>query len=163
LFSVIIGVAVVTLLFGDIVSSNIEQLFSKEVGYQSGTIKDARYTLAGRGYIWEDFWKFWSTEQTLFFQWFGDGISRPAHNEFLRVLMASGILGLLLLIFFIVRITQQFLKMNKRLRTFGLMLFGMYLVDSIGLAPGVYYYYNILLWGIFGLLLLRPYLFYKIN
>lgn len=163
LFSVIIGVAVVTLLFGDIVSSNIEQLFSKEVGYQSGEIKDARYTLAGRGYIWEDFWKFWSTEQTLFFQWFGDGISRPAHNEFLRVLMASGILGLLLLIFFIVRITQQFLKMNKRLRTFGLMLFGMYLVDSIGLAPGVYYYYNILLWGIFGLLLLRPYLFYKIN
>ena len=88
LFSIFFAIAIVFLILGDTFSSNIEQLFSKEVGYQSGEIKDARYTLAGRGYIWEDLWYFWSTEQTLFFQWFGDGITRPTHNEFLRVVIS---------------------------------------------------------------------------
>lgn len=163
LVSTVFGIAILILIFGDTFSSNIEQLFSKEVGYQSGAVKDARYTLAGRGYIWQDFWQFWSTEQTMFFQWFGDGITRPTHNEFLRVLMASGIMGLLLLVFYVFRITKHIFRINKNIRVFGFMLVGMYLVDSIGLVPGVYYYYNILLWGIFGLLLLRPYLFYKTN
>ena len=32
----------------------------------------------------------------------------------------------------------------------------MYLVDCSGLTPGEYFYYNILLWGLMGLLLYRP-------
>jgi hypothetical protein len=42
-----------------------------------------------------------------------------------------------------------------------MMLLGMYLVDCIGLVPGIYYYYNILVWGIFGILLMKPQLFIK--
>lgn len=162
-FSILIGVLVIFLVFGDAVSSNIEQLFSKETGYQTGEVTDARYTLAGRGYIWEKYWKFWSNEQNVFFQWVGDGISRPVHNEFLRVLLVSGIIGVLFLVVFVLNQIKRAFKINKNVRVFALMLLGMYLIDSIGLVPGVYYYYNILVWGIFGLLLMKPQLFIKQN
>lgn len=155
LFSVIIGVAVVTLLFGDIVSSNIEQLFSKEVGYQSGEIKDARFTLAGRGYVWEDYWTFWSVEQSTFFQWFGDGIGRPAHNEFFRILLVNGIIGLVFFMIYLFSMIKLIFKVHKKVMVFCLMLFGMYLIDCIGLDTGNYYYYNILLWGFIGLFTTR--------
>ncbi|WP_456439471.1 O-antigen ligase family protein [Psychroserpens sp.] len=160
-FSIFIGLLVLVLVFGDAVSSNIEQLFSKEVGYQTGEVKDAKYTLAGRGYIWEDFWGFWINEQTFFYQWFGDGIDRPAHNEFLRILLLNGIIGLILLVMFMVRSIGNVFKVYKNIRVFALMLLGMYMIDCIGLVPGKYYYYNIVVWGIFGTLLLRPYLFIK--
>jgi hypothetical protein len=162
-FSVLIGVFVIFLVFGDAVSSNIEQLFSKEVGYQSGELTDARYTLAGRGYIWEDYWNFWTNEQNVFFQWFGDGLARPTHNEVLRVLLMSGILGVLFYVIFIMTQIKNTFKIHKKVRLFGMMLLGMYLVDVIGLVPGLYYYYNILVWGLFGLLLIKPQLFKNIK
>ena len=162
-FLIMIGLFVIFIVFGDVVVANIEQLFSKEVGYQSGEVKDVRYTLAGRGYIWEEYWQFWTKEQNVFFQWFGDGLSRPVHNEFFRVLLTNGIIGVLFLVVFLIKVAHISLKMNKKVRVFGLMLFGMYFIDSIGLVPGLYYYYNILIWGIFGILLLRPHLFIKTN
>jgi hypothetical protein len=160
-FSIVVGISVIFLVFGDAVSSNIEQLFSKEVNYQSGENTDARYTLAGRGYIWQKYWNFWTTEQSVFFQWLGDGIIKPVHNEFLRVLMTNGIIGVLLLVMFFLKQAKSTFKIHKNVRVFGMMLLGMYLVDCIGLVPGIYYYYNILVWGIFGILLMKPQLFIK--
>jgi O-antigen ligase len=161
--SILVGLSVIFLVFGDAVSSNIEQLFSKEVNYQSGENTDARYTLAGRGYIWENAWQFWTQEQSALFQWLGDGIMRPVHNEFLRVLMANGIFGVLFLVIFISVQIKNIFKIHKNIRVFGMMLLGMYIIDSTGLVPGVYYYYNILVWGIFGILLMKPQLFVKQN
>lgn len=160
-FSILIGLLVLGLVFGDAVSSNIEQLFSKEVGYQTGEVKDVKYTLAGRGYIWEDYWRFWLNEQTFFYQWFGDGLIRPAHNEFLRILLLNGIIGVLFLILFMLKSISNVFKVNKNIRVFAIMLLSMYMIDCVGLVPGKYYYYNVLVWGIFGLLLLRPNLFIK--
>ncbi|PWK18012.1 O-antigen ligase family protein [Xanthomarina spongicola] len=160
-FSIIIGLSVILIVFGDTFFDSIEQLFSKEIGYESGEVKDARYTLAGRGYIWQEAWDFWTTKQSVFFQWVGDGLQRPVHNEFLRVLLANGIIGLILLVIFVFTMLKNVFKIHKNIRIFGLMLFGMYLIDCIGLVPGVYYYYNILVWGIIGLLLLRKDLFVK--
>ncbi|WP_162306912.1 O-antigen ligase family protein [Winogradskyella ouciana] len=162
-FSILIGILVIILVFGDVVSDNIEQLFSKEVGYQKGEVKDARYTLAGRGYLWQKYWRFFANEQSSFFQWLGDGVSRPTHNEFIRVLLMNGIIGLLALCVFLIKSLIKTFKIHKTLRVYALMLFGMYFIDSIGLVPGSYYYYNILVWGIFGLLLLRPQLFINHN
>ncbi len=142
--------------FGAIIYDNIEQLFSKEVGYNDGTYTDVRYTLAGRGYIWDNLWDFWLNEQIPLFQWTGDGISRPAHNEFLRTLLANGIIGLLLFVLFIFRSIRHVFEIHKKVRVFGLMLLSMFLIDCLGLTPGVYYYYNILVWGIIGLLLINP-------
>jgi len=153
LFAMAIGISIVFVVFGDVFFDNIEQMFSKEIGYQEGKVTDSRYTLAGRGYVWEDHWNFWANEQPLFFQWFGDGISRPTHNEFLRVVMVSGIIGLLVLIVYIFRSVRMVFKINKFLRVYAFMLLGMYFVDCLGLVPGVYYYYNILLWGMIVLFL----------
>ncbi len=160
-FSLVIGMSVIFLVFGDTFYDNLEQLFSKEIGYDSGEVKDARYTLAGRGYIWEGAWEFWTTRQTVFFQWMGDGLVRPVHNEFLRVLLANGIIGLILLVTFVFSMLKKVFKIHKNVRVFALMFFGMYMIDCIGLVPGVYYYYNILVWGFIGLLLLRNDLFIK--
>jgi len=159
--SLLVGLSVVFLVFGDVIFNNIEQLFSKEVGYQSGQVKDARYTLAGRGYIWQEHWEFWTIKQSVFFQWFGDGLNRPTHNEFLRVLMVNGIIGLCFLIVFLFRMISSSLKIYINNKMFGIMLLSMYIIDCIGLVPGVYYYYNILVWGIFATLLLKPQLFIK--
>jgi hypothetical protein len=161
LFSTLFFLYVIFLVFGDAASVNIEQLFSKEVGYQIGEVTDVRYTLAGRGYIWQEYWDFWVSKQTVFFKFFGDGISRPVHNEYFRVLLSNGIIGLLFLITFIIKTTGNLLKMNKNIRLFGTMLLVMYLIDCIGLVPGLYYYYNIVVWGIFGILLMKPKLFIK--
>ena len=97
----------------------------------------------------------------LVFQWFGDGINRPVHNEFFRVLMVNGIIGVLILLVFILRKIKNIFKIHKNVRVFGMMLLGMYIIDCIGLVPGAYYYYNILVWGIFGTLLMKPRLFIK--
>lgn len=163
LISISIGLVVIFLAFGDAVASNITQLFSKEIGYNTGEVNDARYTLAGRGYIWQDYWKFWVEDQNTFFQWFGDGLTRPVHNEFFRVLLTNGIVGVFFLLLFIFASFKNLIKMNSNVRVFGLMLFGMYIIDCLGLVPGLYYYYNILVWGIFGLLLMRPQLFINHN
>lgn len=158
-FSIILGLFLIAIIFGSEVLDNVEQLFSKEVGYQTGEVSDSRYTLAGRGYIWQDYWQFWLNEQSVFFQWLGDGLKRPAHNEFLRVLLANGIFGVLFLLAFVMKSIKNIFKIHKNIRVFGMMLFGMYIVDCIGLVPGVYYYYNMLVWGIFGLLLTQQNLF----
>ena len=136
--------------FGDVIYNSIQQLFWKEVAYQSGELNDARFTLAGRGYIWGNLWEFWLYKQAPFFKWVGDGISRPTHNEFLRILLANGIIGIVLFIIFLLRSVRQVLKTHKKVRVFCLMLLCMFLVDSLGLGPGVYYYYNILIWGLIG-------------
>jgi hypothetical protein len=121
--SLVVFGAVIILIFGDAFFDNIEQLFSKEVGYH--------------------------------------GINRPVHNEFFRILLVNGIIGLLLFLGFLVINIRNVFKMHKNIRVFAIMLLGMYIIDCIGLVPGVYYYYNILVWGIFGTLLLSPHLFIK--
>jgi len=155
LLAIFVGLSVLFLIFGDGFYTNIEQLFTKEVGYQTGEIKDARYTLAGRGYVWEDYWSFWTERQTLFFQWFGDGISRPTHNEFLRILLVSGIIGVILFMVFLLRMLKIIFKSNSKTIVFCLMLLSMFFIDCIGLMPGNYYFYNIMVWGLIGLFVTR--------
>jgi len=140
-----------TLIVGEEITGTTEQLFSKEVGYRTGEVKDARFMLAGRGYIWEDFFNFWKNDQKVVYQFLGDGLSRPAHNEFLRILLASGIIGLILYGMFLVRIGFLSIYYSNEMKLYILMLLSMYFVDSIGLAPGEYNYYNMLVWGFMGL------------
>lgn len=153
--AIVFALGVMYLILGDLVYENIEQLFSKETGFQEGEIQDVRYTLAGRGYVWENYWNYWMNKQPLFFQIFGDGINRPAHNEFLRILLISGIVGVIIFVFFLFRMGIRVFKINRENRLFGFMLLSMFLVDCTGLMPGNYYFYNILVWGLFGVISLN--------
>ncbi|QFU74617.1 hypothetical protein EY643_02520 [Halioglobus maricola] len=138
-------------LLGDSIEQNILQLFSREIQVREGVL-DSRYALAGRGTIWEAYWDFWLHDQHAFFQIFGDGISRPAHNEYFRILLLSGVFGLCLYVVFLFRVVSVVLSSNKNFKPYVLMLLAMYLVDAIGLTPGEYYFYNILTWGFVGLM-----------
>lgn len=139
------------LILGDEIIGTTEQLFSKEIGYRTGEVKDARFMLSGRGYQWEDYFDFWKNDQKVLYQFFGDGLSRPAHNEFLRILLASGIIGIIFYGLFLIRIGFLTIRYPNDMKLFILMLLAMYVVDAVGLAPGEYYYYNILVWGFIGL------------
>jgi len=147
----VIGFSILFLIFGDFLFSSVEQLFGKEIGYQEGQVKDARYTLAGRGYIWEHYWQFWSTEQSFFFQWFGDGLIRPVHNDYLKNLLTNGIIGVLLSIAFLFSMFKLVLNSSRKVYLFCFMLLSMYVIDGTGLETSLYYYYNILLWGFIGI------------
>jgi len=154
-FRVAVTLVILALIFTAVVGEDIvkstEQLFSKEIEYRSGEVKDVRYTLAGRGYIWENYMDFWKNDQKVIYQVLGDGISRPSHNEFLRILLLSGIAGLVLFSLYLIRIGHLTLRYPNYFKPFILMLLAMYVVDAIGLAPGDYYFYNILVWGFIGL------------
>lgn len=152
--------SVLSLALGDVFIGNIEQLFSKETGYNDIRGKDIRYTLAGRGFIWTDAWDQW-LNRSFIFQFLGDGISRNVHNEFFRIFLMNGFFGFLFLLNFLFKIISQALQVNNKLKMFGLMLLSMYLIDSIGLTPGIYYYYNIFVWGILGVIIMSPNLFNK--
>jgi len=154
-FAIFLTLVIMYIILGDVVFDNIEQLFSKETSYQTGEIKDARYTLAGRGYVWQGYWDYWTNEQSTFFQIFGDGLSRPTHNEFLRILLLSGIIGVVTFVFFIFRMFRSVFIANREFKLFGLMLLVMFVVDCTGLTPGDFYYYNILIWGLVGLISLN--------
>ena len=134
------------------VISNLETLFSKEINYNSGTLRDVRYTLAGRGWIWEYHWNDWQTNRSLFFQFFGNGISTPVHNEFFRIFLMNGFFGFFLFILVVLSMLFKSFKLNSKDKTLALMLLSMYLVDCSGLVPGQYYFYNIFLWGFLGIL-----------
>ena len=131
---------------------NVETLFSKELGFNDGSVRDARYTLSGRGYIWENSLNEWRYDRSIFFQFFGDGLSQPVHNEFLRVFLMNGVIGISLFISFLIIIINKIFKLNRIDKLLALMLISMFLVDCTGLVPGEYYYYNIILWGFLGIL-----------
>jgi hypothetical protein len=157
LILLIIGVAA-PFIIGEDINATTEQLFSKEIGYQTGEVQDARFALAGRGYIWEYFWGQWLNEFNILFKLVGYGISRPTHNELLRILLLSGVIGVLLYLRFLFRAGRIALFNNSPFKPFILMLFFMYLIDSIGLVPGEYYYYNQIVWGFIGLFYLKPWI-----
>ncbi|MFY0604920.1 MAG: hypothetical protein JXQ93_13355 [Flavobacteriaceae bacterium] len=141
------------LIFGNKFVENVEQLFSKEMKYNQGNITDARRTLAGRGYIWEEYYTFWADEQTFFYQTFGDGIPRPTHNEYLRLLLVNGYLGLITYAIILISVLIKILFFRGRFKKYALMLFAMIFIDNIGLTTTDYYHYNIILWGLMGVFL----------
>lgn len=138
----------------------LQQLFSKEIAFQSGEAHDARRMLAGRGFIWEssmDDW--WSLP--FITKLAGDGEMRPVHNEFLRVLFMSGLVGLCCHVCVICAIAwilgRRAIRNRSALDIGALMVFEMYLVDCIGLHPGWYPSYQWFVWGIIGMALQSGY------
>ncbi len=163
LFLIVIGLGTLFLIYGNSVLLNVEQLFVKEIGFQNNTLADNRYVLAGRGFIWESYINKWIDDFSIISKIFGLGVNKPVHNEFLRILIVNGIFGLILFIIFLLRIMNIILNCSAESKIFAIMLFSMYFVDTIGLVPGVYYYYNILVWGMIGLIYYKPHLFKKHN
>ena len=129
-------------------------LFSKETAAADDT-GDQKYILSGRLTVWEDYWQKYVNGDILQ-KLFGLGASGgSAHNDYLRVLVSGGIIGLtmylILLIFLGLQVFKNVLLHKTPLNVMALMIFLMWMVDTIGLSPGIYPAYQWYVWGFIGL------------
>ncbi|MGB7325670.1 MAG: hypothetical protein WBD31_12420, partial [Rubripirellula sp.] len=92
--------------------SSTLRIFWKEIAIRQGEL-DRRYMLAGRIGVWEELFARWEKE-TLIAQLIGTGKSIPAHNEFLRILITSGVVGLVAFLGVVVFVT---LMLSSRVKT----------------------------------------------
>jgi hypothetical protein len=147
-------VAVGGLYYSDDIAANVTQLFHKELGALDGTV-DTKRTFAGRWYGWQDMIARWHG-----FDWpqkaFGSGeLAVGAHNDYLLLLFHGGVVGLAIYLALLTAIgTRIVLNLWQRidpLAVGALMLFLMWLVDTIGLVPSSYPGYQWFVWGMIGL------------
>lgn len=134
----------------------LDTVYSKEVGAIQGKEKSNRL-FQGRVGMWKTELKGFE-ESSIALQLVGDGSSHTgAHNDFLRALLGTGVLGLLLycalLVSIGVRTVVNCVRRQTPLNIMAVMLIGMWIVDAMGLVPGAYPGYQIFVWGFIGLAL----------
>jgi len=155
LLVIVVALFAVNAATGNRVFEDVQTTFSKEIAASEGT-GETRYILSGRMGVWEGYWDSWA-QGGLFVHLFGRGFSPPAHNDYLRVLVSGGIVGLfayvLLLLAIGLSIGRLLLREINPLHVMALMIYLMWLVDTIGLVPGIYPGYQWYVWGMIGLAL----------
>lgn len=153
---VVFALLVANAVTSELLFSEVQQLYTKEV-IASGdyaTTRDEQRTLGGRWFIWsyylDEYWR-----SSLIEQMFGSGRLVPAHNDFLVKLISSGVLGMTLYALLLwavgVRLVRNYFKERSPLNVMGLMVFAMWMVDTVGLSPSIYTSYQWYVWGIIGL------------
>jgi len=154
LFLIVVAILGINLASNNIFFERIQTVFSKEIKFKQGEIQDWRRTLAGRGFAWDEYWQWW---EKLYpeLKIIGTGKSYSVHNEFFRILIASGVIGLMGYIFLLTIIGWMLLSRLRLqctpINILALMLFLTWLVDCIGLHPGLYVSYQWFIWGMIGL------------
>lgn len=161
---------VVSLLFGmalayvavtdNRVIDEIESLFRKEIWYAEGQLaEDVQYTLLGGRFV------YWGSaldnfvDQELAVQLVGIDYSRAAslHNDFLRTLVATGVIGLTLYIFLLFQMTwhlvMQTFNRSSKLALPALLALVAFIIDCLGLVPLLYPGYSWITFGIISMAL----------
>jgi len=153
-FLVAVAIFGINLASSNAIIERTERVFSKEIKFKQGEIQDSRILLSGRGFSWESCWQMWkdlNPEEKIF----GTARFSGGHNEYLRILVSNGIIGLTTYIFLMTIIGWMLLSQLWFHRTpvniIGFMIFLMWLVDCIGLTPGWYVSYQWFVWGMIGL------------
>ncbi|MEW6267122.1 MAG: O-antigen ligase family protein [Thermodesulfobacteriota bacterium] len=154
LVGMIMIVLAANLILENRIFTSVATIFSKETGFLEGTGTEMRI-LAGRLYLWEDLWEYW-IKQDLLHKFLGTGRSGGgAHNDYLRVLVSTGILGLAIYVTLLTimawKVFLNLLKNNNSLNLMAFMLMVMWLIDTIGLVPSLYPAYQWYVWGFIGL------------
>ena len=138
---------------GNRLFKDTERVFIKEIGAYEGTM-ESKYILAGRTLVWEEIISDWK-KKNIFHKFFGSGANPPAHNEFLRIMVCNGIIGLIIFVLVFLSIGFQvgrnILRRASAINVMGGMIFVMWCVDIIGLHPGLYPAYQ---WFVFGFITL---------
>ncbi len=156
LFIVLLAILVIDVVTGNKVVEQVELLFSKETSAIGGT-GDSKRVLAGRLYVWEDALTLWADANPLY-KIFGIGESGgSAHNDYIRVLLSGGIFSLISYITLLSvmgwKVLQLALSRPSPINVMALMIFIMWIVDTIGLTPGIYPGYQWYVWGFIGVAL----------
>lgn len=137
-------------------TETVSTVYSKEVGAVQGKEKSDRL-FQGRVGNWKTALREYA-DKSIVLQLVGDGSPHTgAHNDFIRALLGTGIIGLLLYVTLLgsvaVRCTYRCFRESSPLNIMAVMLIGMWLIDAIGLVPGAYPGYQIFVWGFVGLAL----------
>lgn len=136
---------------GEKIDKTVEQMFRKEIRIRDGEIQDEKYMMSGRAFVWEEYLDYWVEKQDFVIKLFGEGVNKPTHNEYIRMLLASGAIGLAMFIFFLIRVIIGVTNRRVPGKAFMVALMAMYIIDTVGVTPGEYYYYNIMLFGFLGI------------
>jgi hypothetical protein len=129
-------------------------LFRNEIGVLTGQ-QEASRTLAGRWGLWDMLFDEW-LHLGLLQQIFGSGMKvTHAHNDYLQMLFHGGMIGLTIFVSLLVYVGTRIINNLRRkidpLAVAALMLYVMYIIDSLGLVPSSYPAYQWLTWGLIGL------------
>lgn len=152
------SVVILTLNFamGNKLFSELFTVYHKEIGVfqkSSFTIQD---TFAGRWYDWEVLMDDWNRKTSILEKAFGSGMSYlGAHNDYLFAILRSGLVGLglylLLLAVFGLRLLIDGLNRASPLRVMALLIFMLWMIETIGLVPSAYPAFQWYAWGFIGL------------
>lgn len=158
-FLMLLGAAYV---LSDTVRDETEKLLYKEIMYSEGTLPvELQYTLLGGRFV------YWGTtleqfeEQDLASQMIGYNYiaGSGVHNDFLRILISNGIVGLcvyaVLILYLIISLINSYLINKDALALGAIMLFASFMIDSVGLVPLLYTGYCWVVFGIMSLSLNR--------
>lgn len=143
-------------LTNPVVSNEIDRLLYKEQAYIEGRLPEQlEYTLlGGRLKQWKNYLDQFESESfvnQLIGYSFIEGA--PTHNDFVRMLISNGYLGLLsyciFLLFLISVLLKAFFQNKDNLSIGAIMIFIAFFIDSLGLTPSIYTGYS---WFVFGLI-----------
>ncbi len=133
---------------------DVQAVYAKEIAVLTGGGEvDAMFQ--GRVGGWRETFKGWQKAPFLA-QLFGTGTTALGmHNDFLRALIGTGLIGLILYCILIgwalIISFRNCIRQATPLNIMALMLLIMWLIDAMGLVPGGYPGYQIFVWGVVGL------------
>ncbi len=154
----ILGLFVTSYLFVPKVSTEIDKLFYKEIMYYEGTLsEELEYTMLGGRFVRWDIYidRFFRGDllEQLFGYRFTIGIR--AHNDFLRILISNGYIGIFLYTLFILsimlKVFKSYLQYKDGIALGAVLLLISFLIDSIGLTPSIYTGYSWIVFGVISL------------
>ena len=158
-FLVLLGVAYV---FSGTFRDETEKLLYKEIMYTEGTLPtDVEYTLLGGRFVYwgnalDKFEKQDLASQMIGFNYI---YGASVHNDFLRILISNGVIGLIiylgLMLYFLIALLNSYLINKDSLSLGAIMLFASLIIDSIGLVPLLYPGYCWIVFGVISLSLNR--------
>lgn len=126
-------------------------LFSSEIDYNAGELDDSSRLFSGRGGLWQEFLDQYESS-TLLEKSIGFGInSGRTHNEFLRILILSGVIGLIAYAILITQLISKALKNIFKAQLSFIVVFSLsiMLIDSISVVWGLYPFYLIVVIGFY--------------
>lgn len=157
---VVVMFLVVNLITGNFIFEQISNTFIREVDVLQGEEKSTRL-FAGRIPQWQENLERFSRQDFINQLFGGDMGGRLAraggHNDYIRALRQTGIIGAIiyatLLIGTGLTILRRAMRTREPIAIVGLMVFGAWMVDSIGLTPAAYTQFQWYVWGFVGLAL----------
>ncbi len=148
----------VNALHSDMIFKQTGQLFQVEISQaeKGGENVDSRRLLSGRVGLWESELARFS-EESVIEQMFGYRSAAGSHNDYLQKLVYGGFFGLtiyVLLLWMIgVHVFRLYIREKTPINLMALMIFGGWMIDTIGVVPSLYPGYQWYAWGLIGLAL----------